>query len=448
MEPNLARDCGIAPIYVDIHSRNVTGSSDFQYGSFIGVGSPSQNQSLWPTFSQNEMVVADIHFCEHSDVPDCSNTTRGFFDATASSTWGPNNSYTSSDAQNASGDQIEYGNDIVHLFTHFYEDMSASATNITDLTFGMATAGNALPGYVGLGPSSTLLQTLVDKALIAGRTLSLYMGDSMPQAGGEVRGASVYGGFDSSRFVGGISKYPIDSTGNYPFAVTVTDVQIHDASGKSTSLLDKSQFPNLPDGSASFQAEIGTDNYALSLPYEITQNFASVIGASPGPDSSLMLNKPFVGNMTVTLSDGMTITLPGNITVGSDNITAVASRDENSTLPFYLGVAWLTQVYLMVDYDSSLFYLAQAVPWPPYFTPQTFCPGSTPAPYIAPTTRGREIHGAAGGAVGGVIGGLALLTVALCALRSFRRRRREQYRRLGDAKMMEMTQRGEAGGTG
>lgn len=84
---NQAQNCHIPPIYVDVHDRSVIGSSSEQYGSFIGIGSRSQNQSLWPTFSRNETVIADIHFCEHSNISNCANNTRGFFDSTASSTW-------------------------------------------------------------------------------------------------------------------------------------------------------------------------------------------------------------------------------------------------------------------------------------------------------------------------------------------------------------------------
>ena len=268
------------------------------------------------------------------------------------------------------------------------------------------------------------------------------MGDTMPEVGGEVRGSSTYGGFDSSRFTGRVFKSPINTAGMSPLTVNVTDIQIHDAGGNGISLLDKSRFPNLPDASASFQAEIGTDNYALSFPYEITQNFASLLAAVPGPDSSLVLKTPFDGTMTVTLSNGFTIALPGNITVNSNNTTVVASQDKQSAAPFYLGVALLTQTYLMIDYDHSFFYLAQAVPWPRYFTPQSFCPGSTPAAYIPPSTQGRDVRGIAGAVVGGVIGGLAVLALTVCMIRSCRRRRREHYRRMSEAKIMEMTEQG------
>jgi hypothetical protein len=83
----LAFNCSTPPIYVDIHKRVVHGTDVFQYGSFIGVGTTAQNQSLWPSLSQNETTVANIDFCSHSNLTDCVHSTRGNFDFTASTSY-------------------------------------------------------------------------------------------------------------------------------------------------------------------------------------------------------------------------------------------------------------------------------------------------------------------------------------------------------------------------
>src|SRR4051812_16925327 len=80
----LAFNCSVPPIYVDVHKRAVSGTNAFQYGSFMGVGSPAQNQSLWPSLRQNETAVADPNFCRGSQSPGCGITTGGFFDASQS----------------------------------------------------------------------------------------------------------------------------------------------------------------------------------------------------------------------------------------------------------------------------------------------------------------------------------------------------------------------------
>ena len=82
----LAFNCSIPPIYVDVHKRAVHGSNTFQYGSFVGVGTPAQNQSLWFTLSDNETSVADGDFCQQSNLTDCNNTSGGFFATNLSTT--------------------------------------------------------------------------------------------------------------------------------------------------------------------------------------------------------------------------------------------------------------------------------------------------------------------------------------------------------------------------
>lgn len=81
-----AFDCSIPPIYVDLHKRAVRGTDEFQYGSFIGLGSPAQNQSLWPSLCHNETSVAFVSYCDRSDLPDCKRNTRGEFDPIDSDT--------------------------------------------------------------------------------------------------------------------------------------------------------------------------------------------------------------------------------------------------------------------------------------------------------------------------------------------------------------------------
>lgn len=73
------------PIYVDIHDRTVDGATeDFQYGAFIGVAVPYQNQSLWPSLRRNETSFAAKGFCDESTLANCLNSTGGTVDFNAS----------------------------------------------------------------------------------------------------------------------------------------------------------------------------------------------------------------------------------------------------------------------------------------------------------------------------------------------------------------------------
>ena len=79
-----AFNCSIPPIYIDIHVREVQGTTTFEYGSFFAWGEQEQgrpqNQSLWPSFNDNETTVAGVDYCNGSDDPACANNTHGFFE--------------------------------------------------------------------------------------------------------------------------------------------------------------------------------------------------------------------------------------------------------------------------------------------------------------------------------------------------------------------------------
>lgn len=75
-----AFNCSKKPIYVDIHKRAVHDSPVFQYGSFIGLGTPAQNQSLWPSLAQNHTSFASHVYCkDNSTLKNCDRSTGGFF---------------------------------------------------------------------------------------------------------------------------------------------------------------------------------------------------------------------------------------------------------------------------------------------------------------------------------------------------------------------------------
>ena len=81
VQSTVASNCTKKPIYVDIHKRAVHDSSVFQYGSFIGLGTPAQNQSLWPSLQQNHVSFASNNYCKDTNttLKDCDTHTGGFF---------------------------------------------------------------------------------------------------------------------------------------------------------------------------------------------------------------------------------------------------------------------------------------------------------------------------------------------------------------------------------
>jgi hypothetical protein len=79
-------NCSVPPIYVDIHKRAVHDSDDKQYGLFVGLGTPSQNFSMWPSLTHNETAFASAEFCTASSPSTCANNTHGLFQTELSPT--------------------------------------------------------------------------------------------------------------------------------------------------------------------------------------------------------------------------------------------------------------------------------------------------------------------------------------------------------------------------
>jgi hypothetical protein len=285
-------------------------------------------------------------------------------------------------------------------------------------TIEVAETGSITPGRVGMGASSTVLRDLAARDMIAGRTYSLYIGQGFDRAGGKVNGSNVFGGYDSGRFTGVPHKYPMNVTNVNPMSVRIKDVIITDMEDNANvSLFDNTVFTDMESRPKDFEAQITTEQFPISLPYQITKNFMDRLGAEKNNkwgDNSLKLKNDFNGTLSIVLEDGFTVTLPSEVLRNASNITPIQERDESSTAPFYLGSAFLGQVYLMADYEAKDFFLAPAVQKNNMVMPETFCPKSTPRAYERPKQSEWQRQGLIGAVVGGVIGGLGIIAASYC----------------------------------
>lgn len=305
------------------------------------------------------------------------------------------------------------------MYTHYFRTDPAWQTLLPNYTFTMATDGEENPGILGMGQRSTLLQHLFEAGMISGRTYSLYIGQSFERAGGEAIGANVFGGYDPQRFKGEVHNYSMTLGAANPLKVHVSDIILDDPSGftRNVSLFDQATFPNLTDNFSGFDAQITTDQFPFALPYAVVQNYKQQLGAVASDkwgDGSLQLTKPFNGTMTVVLSDGFRVTIPPEMMFNASGISPVADRAERDDGAFLLGSAWLSQVYLMLDYESYTFHLAQAIPDPLFNQPKTWCPRTVPLAAVRSSGgRGFAGNGLIGAVVGGVVGGLGLIALVL-----------------------------------
>ncbi|KAF2702999.1 acid protease [Pleomassaria siparia CBS 279.74] len=440
-QSTVAFNCSTLPVYVDIHRRAVHDSPVFQYGSFIGVGSQAQNQSLWPSLSQNHISFAGANYCNKNGTVDveCTKHTGGTFNPEDSTTFINMKNFQSLDKNSNQSFVGTFGQDDVHLYTHYFETDGASQTLLPNSTIEIATSGSIQkPSIVGMGLDSTVLQDLVTNNLIAGKTYSLYIGQGFERASGLVNGSNVFGGYDSGRFTGQVHQYDMKEANLNPMTVTVKDIYISDPNGANVSLFDTAAFPSMTSQPAQFEAQITTDQYPLSLPYQITQNFISHLNAEEDNywgDHSLKLKDAFSGSLSIVLDDGFTVTIPSEVLSNVSNITPIQSRpNKTDDQPFLLSAAFLTQVYLMADFEARQFYLAQAIQKNNVVMPQTFCPRSIPVAYQRPKQSKWVSQGLVGAVIGGVIGGIGILAFLWCFILGYKRRRAEKK---AEARQME-----------
>jgi hypothetical protein len=313
-----------------------------------------------------------------------------------------------------------FGQETLRLYTHFFETDGASQTLLDNLTIEVATRGSITPGRVGVGSSSTVLRDLAGREMIAGRTYSLYIGQGFERAGGSVNGSNVFGGYDSGRFTGDPHKYPMNIANVNPMSVRIKDILLTNTKDRSNvSLFDNAVFTDMKSRAADFEAQITTEQFPLSLPYQITKNFMARTTAEKDKDntwgdSSLRMKNAFNGTLSIVLEDGFTVTLPPEVLMNASNISPIQEQSENSTAPFYLGTAFLGQVYLMADFETNNFFLGEAVQKNNMVMPVTFCPKSTPAAYIRPQQSSWQKQGLIGAVVGGVIGGIGAIAAMFC----------------------------------
>jgi hypothetical protein len=304
------------------------------------------------------------------------------------------------------------------LYTHYFETEGASQTLLENSTVELATQGSITPGRVGMGSSSTVLRDLAARDMIAGKTYSLYIGQGFDRAGGVVNGSNVFGGYDSGRFTGTPHKYEMNTANVNPMSVRIKDIIITSSKDKSNvSLFDNTVFTDMKSRAPDFEAQITTEQFPISLPYQITKNFIARLGAEKDNtwgDNSLRLKNAFNGTLSIVLEDGFTVTFPPEVLMNASNITPVQDRAEDSKTPFYLGAAFLGQVYLMADYESNNFFLANAVQKNNMVMPVSFCPKSTPVAYERPDQSQWQRQGLIGAVVGGVIGGMGVLAALYC----------------------------------
>ena len=435
----LAANCSVGPVFVDIHSRETDDNFNFQYGLFIGVGTPSQNQSLWPSLGHNESTFSDDAYCNSSPFAECSNQTHGFYTPLASQTFQNDTDLKSLDDNFDIASNIEYaGTDDLNIYTHYFDPSPPNMTVLTKYPVTVLTndTESTSPwfsgsGRFGIGPSSTALRSLYDMGLIASKSFGLYLGAAYPRAGGKVNGSLVLGGYDSGRFEEPLYDYtqsPMDGgvQGSTPFKVSVARVTL--TSGLHDTGTDINDVP--------FDAYLTTSQHGLSLPQSAVQKFIDLTHATTPTsnifgDDSLALPSDFSGSLTVTLSSGLNVTFPPAVLRNASNLSPIVSASNSSNAsPPLLGSVFLSYIYLFAQYDSDppSFSLAHALQSGAFVVTEPLCPSTVPTVYHQAPISTFASSGLIGAVLGGVIGGIGITFAAwFCLRRHFVRKERREH---------------------
>lgn len=99
---------------------------------------------------------------------------------------------------------IKFGSDAIHL---------NSSLSLPNFPLGFTTAGFTL-NSIGLGPSSTILESLYSAGTIASKTWSVFFGLDGQDEASQMAGNVVFGGYDRAKFVGDNVTYPMGGTTN------------------------------------------------------------------------------------------------------------------------------------------------------------------------------------------------------------------------------------------
>ena len=434
----LAANCSVGPVFVDIHSRETDDNFNFQYGLFIGVGTPSQNQSLWPSLGHNESTFSDDAYCNTSPFAQCSNQTHGFYTPLASQTFQNDTDLKSLDNDSDIASNVDYtGTDDLNLYTHYFDPSPPNMTVLANYPVTVLTGDTESTspwfsgsGRFGIGPSSTALQALYDMGLIASRSFGLYLGAAYPRAGGQVNGSLVLGGYDSGRFQEPLYEYTQSAMdggvqGSTPFKVSVATVTL--TTGSHDTSTDINDTP--------FDAYLTTSQHGLSLPQSAVQRFIDLTHATTPTtnifgDDSLALPSDFAGSLTITLSSGLNVTIPPAVLRNASNLSPIISASNSSTAsPPLLGSVFLSYVYLFAQFDSDppSFSLAHALQSGTFVVTEPLCPSTVPTVYHQAPISTFASSGLIGAVLGGVIGGVGItFAVWFCLRRHFVRKERRE----------------------
>ncbi|PVH78002.1 hypothetical protein DL98DRAFT_636376 [Cadophora sp. DSE1049] len=441
-------ECSIPPLYLPW--RNITVSLDglaVTRGIELGIGTPSQIFSLRPATTLNNTRISNVLECVSLTNITCIGAAGGVFDATKSSTYEVSirSAWNGSqaDSETATGSYV-YFNDVLKF------ERNGSVFGFPLVNAGLeGEADNGIP----LGVDSSFLNAATSGLVAPSSAWSLWAGS---RSLSPVDGALVIGGYDSARVKPNtnFTTFPIGtwtSAQPCPLQVSVATISYTFLNGTEVKLLAEAETP--------INACLDTARQRFTFTPKVASLFGNVTGYNSS--SGLTgLNYPIAnrpdGNLTVILTNGYKTVVPNEelftIKRGSDDLGRYAIVNDSlvdsginynanadpADVRAILGGMFLTQNYLVVDYEAGTFKMAPAVQGPldedrgslvPICTQKAVVNGTTtPTGTATPSssTKGKSNVGAIACGVVGGLAALALLAVLVWLLMKRKKKDREE----------------------
>ncbi|RSL86447.1 hypothetical protein CEP51_002821 [Fusarium floridanum] len=379
---SMAEDCVPLPLSMGIN--NVTlPSGQSRRGISIKVGTPEQELSFLPRWSNNNTFIYGPKCDNDGKEGSCQTWRGGFYNPSKSSTKGA----TAMDYEPL----VEpFNEDTYNIITETISWSDDLTLNKFPVARPVNTSTWDLQGYspqnlIGMDSGSTILEALKNAGRIASKSFSFWWGLDGIEAKDQKGGSFVLGGYDRAKALGDglttrLSNYAGCSTG---MVVSILDMVLNFPNGTDVSLFEDD------NGGTALQACIVPDlPNVMAMPYDpyftnlgrAIDNFED--GRSMGIDFWNVVLDPdrdiYDGDLTFKLGGSLDITIPNRqlilpertindkgeiVTNSSRPVIRINSLQEISKDAFpSLGRYFLTAAYVVTNKDAGEFTIYQANP--------------------------------------------------------------------------------------
>jgi hypothetical protein len=373
-----SNNCSVAPLYLPIQNNTLDDGVASNRGIYCQLG--NQQEGFRITFTLNTTRIRNSRDCDlqgnATAVTGCEGASGGVYSTNGTFEAAPPGTFNSTLDPAPMGAQVINGYDTATFFAGltvpkfpFQVWSKQDATNKSTMAFGA---------------DSSVLKALRHVNVIPSRFMGIFMGSRSQNQ--PLDGHIIIGGYDRSCVKGPFKNFTMKA-GNLgilcPLQVGIRNIQVTNLNGTSSTSLMADVGSIVPACIDPLQNQFTLTQAMYARWASFTQhpsNFTTPTTIND-PNSNLQLypiaNEPLIGNITITLDNGYTTTIPhyelvsqqrgtdpeGKYAVINSSVLMAAvgtgATDYGQDIPL-LGGVYLSQNYLTVDYDSGSFGLAPA----------------------------------------------------------------------------------------